>query len=129
MSKTVNWMPGMTLEQMERQVIEAEYEFRRRDKSATAAALACTVRTLDNKFAKWKEEKKEQDKAEAQRQKDRADFNLRARGLHPSQLPALVERSVELTDAEVLPVEDPTPEQLAAEQDLQVTNFRLKRSR
>lgn len=50
------WTPGMTLEAIERQVIEKSFCFYRQNKSATARALGITVKTLDNKFERYQKD-------------------------------------------------------------------------
>lgn len=70
----------MTLDMMERHVIEAAYRFHRLNKSATAAALGISVRTLDNKLAQYTKEEEGQKAAEAERVRQRTEALARARG-------------------------------------------------
>ena len=50
----VYWQPGLTLEEMEKQVILAAMKFYRDKRSAVADALGIAPRTLDYKLAKYK---------------------------------------------------------------------------
>lgn len=52
-SMTVNWTPGMTLDEMEKQCILAAFRFYRGNKTQTAGALKIAIRTLDNKLEKY----------------------------------------------------------------------------
>lgn len=76
----VTWCPGMTLGDMERHVIEAAFRYHRSNKTATAAALGISVRTLDNKLEKYAEEEEAHKAAEAERAHQRAENLARARG-------------------------------------------------
>lgn len=77
----VLWSPGMTLDDMERQVIEAAFKFHRQNKTATAAALGISVRTLDNKLEKYAGDDVAQKAAEAERLEQRANDLARQRGV------------------------------------------------
>ncbi len=51
------WTPGVSLEAMEKQIIEAAYGFYRGNKTATAQSLGISIRTLDNKLERYAEER------------------------------------------------------------------------
>lgn len=78
------WSPGMSLEMVEKQIIQKAYAFYR-NKTTTANSLGIAVRTLDAKLEKYDlEDKKEVEKADDGRA-ERDEQLLRARGHHPSQ--------------------------------------------
>lgn len=54
----VNWVPGITLEEMEKQCILAAFRFYRGNKTQTAQVLGIAIRTLDNKLEKYEDDKK-----------------------------------------------------------------------
>jgi hypothetical protein len=65
---SVNWMPGMTLEQIEKLVILEALKFYRGNKSQTALTLGITVKTIDNKLERYTEDaKREADRIERDR--------------------------------------------------------------
>lgn len=47
------WQPGITLEEVERRVIEKAIAFYRGNKTATASALGIAIRTLDDRLATY----------------------------------------------------------------------------
>jgi hypothetical protein len=68
----VQWMPGITLEQMEKSIIQAAFRFYRENKTQTASALGIAIRTLDSKLEKYaNDDQLEKDKLEARKQTDR----------------------------------------------------------
>lgn len=76
----IHWAPGVTLDDVERQVILKAFAFFNRNKTQTSRALNIAIRTLDVKLEKYAA----QDAAEIERQKDelerRKDFLKRQRG-------------------------------------------------
>jgi hypothetical protein len=76
-SVNVNWVPGITLEEMEKHCILAALRFYRGNKTQTAGALDIAIRTLDHKLEKYESDSKrdqdrlESDKLERQRTLDR----------------------------------------------------------
>lgn len=77
--QAVQWMPGMTLEQMEKSIIEAAYRWYRQNKTQTAAALGISIRTLDNKLEKYDADKRADDDAFEQRKRNDAETLARFR--------------------------------------------------
>lgn len=71
MSVNVNWVPGITLEEMEKQCILAAFRFYRGNKTTTAQVLGIAIRTLDNKLEKYD--------GDARREQDRYDADKRER--------------------------------------------------
>lgn len=55
----VNWVPGITLEEMEKQCILAAFRFYRGNKTTTAQVLGIAIRTLDNKLEKYEHDRKQ----------------------------------------------------------------------
>ncbi len=76
-SVNVNWVPGITLDEMEKHCILSALRFYRGNKTQTAGALGIAIRTLDNKLEKYESDGKreqdrfESDKLERQRTLDR----------------------------------------------------------
>lgn len=81
MNVSVFWTPGVSLEAMEEQIIKAAFKYYRQNKSATSASLGISVRTLENKLAKYQEQLEfaEQKKVEAKSRQE--EFMRRQRGL------------------------------------------------
>jgi hypothetical protein len=78
------WTPGITLENVEEQVIKAAFKFYHSNKTATANALKISIRTLDSKLEKYEHDAKLRSiAADQQRARDR-DYLERARG--PKQI-------------------------------------------
>lgn len=70
-SVNVNWVPGITLDEMEKHCILAAFRFYRYNKTATASALGITSRTLDNKLERYEvDAKAERDRAAARKRTD-----------------------------------------------------------
>lgn len=76
----IHWSPGVTLEDVERQVILKAYTFYKGNKTATATALGIAIRTLDNKLEKYELDDKTEKKRLEQRQRDRDHWLKRSRG-------------------------------------------------
>jgi DNA-binding NtrC family response regulator len=49
----INWYPGVTLRELEKEAIQKALQFYRWNKTATAQSLGISVRTIDNKIAKY----------------------------------------------------------------------------
>ena len=82
-SMSVNWVPGITLEQLEKECILKAYQFYRQNKTQTAAALGIALRTLDNKLERYTEdEQRERERKESDR-RERAEILKRMRGIQP----------------------------------------------
>jgi hypothetical protein len=83
---TIIWSPGMSLESVEKLIIQEAYRFFRFNKTATASSLGIAVRTLDNKLDQYQT----QDEAEKERQdameRKRLDMLDRARGNPPNNV-------------------------------------------
>lgn len=79
----IAWSPGVTLDSIERQVIFKAFAFYRENKTATAGALGISIRTLDNKFEKYREEDKGNEQSERDRKFRADDFLSRSRGIVP----------------------------------------------
>jgi len=60
--REINWQPGVTLEDIELQVIDKAYRFFEGNKTKTANALGIAIRTLDNKLSKMYGSKEEETK-------------------------------------------------------------------
>lgn len=73
------WTPGVTLAEIERQVIEKSFAFYKGNKSATARALGVTVKTLDNKFERYASDDAAANEAKAYDERRRQELLERSR--------------------------------------------------
>lgn len=82
----VMWSVGMTLDALEKQVIQKAYRFFRGNKTMTSNSLGISVRTLDNKLERYEaEELVEQERK--LREEERRNFLLaKARGNLPDNV-------------------------------------------
>ncbi len=85
MSDMIMWSPGVTLEQIEREVILKAYAHYRQNKTTTAGALGISVRTLDERVKKYADETTAAEEALENDRTDRERQLARARGVHPNQ--------------------------------------------
>jgi hypothetical protein len=80
-----NWMPGMTLEMVEKATIQAAFHFYRGNKTQTSIALGCSVRTLDTKLEKYEADRELARIRYEQEKRERASMLERMRGIHPTE--------------------------------------------
>lgn len=65
----VNWVPGITLDEMEKACILAAFRFYRGNKTHTASALGISIRTLEHKMERYEADKlRERERDEQDRQ-------------------------------------------------------------
>lgn len=83
----ISWSPGVTIDEIEKQVILKAYKFYQSNKTTTAAALGIAKRTLDAKLEKYKSDDEQQERAITEQRAREADYQRRARGL-PSEIPS-----------------------------------------
>lgn len=76
----INWSPGVTLEDIEKQVVLKAFRFFGNNKTTTANALGIAIRTLDSKLEKYKEEIDSDKERESHERIRREDFLKRSRG-------------------------------------------------
>lgn len=81
----IQWSPGVTLEDVERQVIQKAWGHYRKCKTATAQSLGIAIRTLENKLSKYEIDDKAVEAASARRKEEADRFLVRARGFAPAQ--------------------------------------------
>lgn len=62
----VHWQPGMTIKEVERDIIEKALQFFQGNKTQAAQSLGISVRTIDNKLKQY-----EQDDEQLEREKAR----------------------------------------------------------
>lgn len=94
----INWSPGVTLDQMEEQVIRKAFAHYRGNKTVTANALGISIRTLDGRLEKYEAENKKKAEDEELAQKNREAFLLRSRGFattHGVQIVEIPQQKVE----------------------------------
>jgi len=80
LNEIITWSPGVSLEEIEKQVILKAFRFYRGNKTATSNALGCSIRTLDNKLEKYKNDGNEQSKRDAELHERRQHFFDRQKG-------------------------------------------------
>lgn len=86
----VIWTPGVKISELERSAIISAYKFYNQNKTATAASLGISIRTLDSKLEKYAEDDKAAEEArDAQLRRDH-EFNIRQRGLDIVEEPAII---------------------------------------
>lgn len=93
----VVWSPGVTLDAIERQVIDKAYIYYKGNKTQTANALGISIKTLDNKFERYRA-----DDALAEKAKQDAELN-RERFLYRSRFGSLDANSFGRVNAEPPP--------------------------
>lgn len=80
MSEVINWTPGVTLDDIEKQVIVKAFRFYRGNKTQCSNALGISIRTLDTKLERYESDgKADRDREESDRI-SRAAFLARQRG-------------------------------------------------
>lgn len=127
MVETIIWTPGVTLDEIEKQVIKKALIHFRGNKTATSIALGISVSTIGNKLEQYAiEEKRLEQEYEERKQRDR-DFLARSRGItpelprNPSQSAPVISEGGDVSVSEQSGISDVLPSQ--------VTTFRPKRSR
>lgn len=76
----ITWSPGVSLEEIERQVILKAFNHFNKNKTATAQSLGIAIRTLDNKLEKYEADGKREDAANVAYREERVKFLARQRG-------------------------------------------------
>lgn len=80
-NEMIFWSPGVTIDEIERQVILKAYKFYQNNKTTTASALGIAIRTLDSRLEKYKSDDEQRDKQVTEQRAREADYQRRARGL------------------------------------------------
>ena len=83
MNEMILWSPGMTLDELEKQVVIKAFRHYRQNKTTTANSLGISIRTLENKLEKYESDELIQKERDAKLKQDRAEFLARARGIRP----------------------------------------------
>lgn len=65
MDDIIMWSPGVSLDEVEKQVILKAFRHFRGNKTVTAQALGISIRTLESRFEKYEADKKGQDERDA----------------------------------------------------------------
>jgi hypothetical protein len=81
----VIWSPGVSLEQIEKQVILAAYEFYKRNIYLTSKSLNVEIGSLQKKINKYEKERLAEEEKIEIRKKREEEFISRARG--PNSIP------------------------------------------
>lgn len=77
----IQWSPGVTLAQVEKQVILKAFKHYGFNKTVTANALGISIRTLDGRLEAYAHEENEAQKVLAEKMKKEQEFQLRQRGI------------------------------------------------
>ena len=93
MTESIQWSPGVSLEEIEKQVILKAFAHYRRNKTVTSNALGIAIRTLDHKLEKYEYDKLEQDKKDAEYRARREEFLIKSRGNPPNNIGAIYSTS------------------------------------
>lgn len=86
MENMISWSPGVTLEQVEKEVILKAFRHFRGNKTTTSNALGIAIRTLDNKLEKYELDGKAEKERYANDQRNREALLIRSRGTVPNNL-------------------------------------------
>lgn len=81
----INWVPGITLEEMEKQCILSAFRFYRGNKTQTATALGISPRSLYDKLEKYDADQIEFDRRMQEETTQRVATLARMRGIVPAQ--------------------------------------------
>lgn len=85
----INWVPGLTLDAIEKHCIIKAYEFFRGNKTVTANSLGISIRTLDNKLERYENDARIQaERNDAARAEDKRILD-RHRGVELTRLNAV----------------------------------------
>lgn len=87
MNQQIIWTPGVTLEDIQRQVIVKALQFYKQDKAQTAISLQMTPKALEKKLEQYEKEQREHEMRREEVRKKEADFRLRARGMGGRLIP------------------------------------------
>lgn len=80
----IHWTPGMTMLDVEKQVIKAAINYFKNNKTQTAKSLGMSVRTLDTKLEKMKTDDQDDLKRLEAKHRAREAFLARQRGSQPA---------------------------------------------
>ena len=83
-TETISWSPGISLAEIEKQVILKAFRFYRGHQPTTAQALGISIKTLYNKLEQYETEGNERIRQDVERRAKDADFLNRQRGLPSS---------------------------------------------
>jgi hypothetical protein len=102
---TPMWVPGKSLEQLEKEVILKAYNFCNKNKLRTAESLGISPRTLDNKFERYSEQEKIELELFQRRTKRNEIQQYKQRGM---PVPSHLLDEVEVKPAEIISTEQTT---------------------
>lgn len=81
MSISVHWVPGITLEEIEKQCILAAFRFYRGNKTQTAQTLGINIRTLERKMEDYEAANRREDERRNSEEFEREKTLARLRGV------------------------------------------------
>lgn len=82
----IHWVPGLSLEAVEKECILQAIRYFRGNKTAAANSLGISVRNVDQKLAKYQQDDASLKRKEDEREQKHRDYLDRARGQAPDQL-------------------------------------------
>ena len=102
MNIETTWYVGMTLDEMEKNIILKSLHFYHGNKTKTAESLGISIRTIDNKLEKYQEQENERIKRDGEREQRAAIALSQAQGR------VQVEPSVKIAEEPALPMRQRT---------------------
>lgn len=81
MGNNIRWVPGITIEQAEKECILQAFRFYRGNKTQTAQALRISIRTLEHKLEKYQSDEQDEQKKRDEQQIERDIISARMRGV------------------------------------------------
>ncbi len=114
----INWSPGVSLDQVEKQVVLKAYDHYRRNKTTTANSLGISIRTLDSKLEKYEQEELAAVEAAHAERQQRTELLNRSRGINTE--PTIDTRPTKANEGISLEsLMHPTPEHVMSMQERQ----------
>lgn len=98
MNSQIIWSPGVTLEEIEKQVIVRAFSHFHKNKTATAQALGIAIRTLDARLEKYEKDEKDANERRDEERRQRQDFLAKSRGAPQVPYTGVVETDEKLRD-------------------------------
>ncbi len=90
MSGLISWSPGVSLEEIEKQVIIKAFSHYRQNKTTTSIAPGISIRTLDNKLERYAADAKAEEERLEKSRRSRTEQLARARGQVPQDTTASI---------------------------------------
>lgn len=78
----IHWVPGVTVDGAEKEVILQALKFYKGNKTMTSNALGISIRTIDHKLERYENERRESEALATRRLADQQSLLDRQRGIH-----------------------------------------------